>query len=101
MMNISESELSDAKVALRVGLVEGTGHFSVVRADPEGTRGWRSRYYADKEPAISVLLEVDQPGAIFWSFFGSEDDSVDRTGTVLHIHTTDGQEQIDLEQFDH
>ncbi len=98
-LDILDSMLSDSRIAVQIGLIEGQGHFSVVRADPASTRGWRSRYYADKEPALSVMLEAEQPQVVFWSFFGSEADSVEGTGNTLHIHTADGEERFNLEQL--
>ncbi|GAB1472037.1 hypothetical protein MASR2M66_29150 [Chloroflexota bacterium] len=63
---------------VQTGLLQGEGEFSILRADPNSTRGWRSRYYGDKEPAISLLLETEQPTARFWTFFGFEDDSAEQ-----------------------
>jgi hypothetical protein len=62
---------------IQIGLTDGEGKFSIVRADPNSTRGWRSRYYGHKEPAISLLLEANQPTVRFWTFFGFENDTVD------------------------
>ncbi len=62
---------------VQTGLTNGEGKFSVVRADPTSTRGWRSRYYGHKEPAISLLLEAHQPAVRFWTFFGFQSDSAD------------------------
>jgi hypothetical protein len=59
-----------------MGLLEGMGNFSVVRGDENSTRGWRSRYYGQKEPALSVMLETDQPRACFWTYFGFETDGL-------------------------
>ncbi len=94
---LSDSKLSDSrtitlsldsmKCKMQVGLVQGTGNFSIVRADPNSTRGWRSRYYGHKESAISVMLETDQPQAVFWTFFGFEDDVVVLNGDVLQINS--------------
>jgi hypothetical protein len=64
--------IDSMKYKMQVGLMDGKSTFSVVRGDPNSTRGWRSRYYGDKEPAISALLETDQPSACFWTFFGFE-----------------------------
>src|SRR4030095_3403757 len=50
----TDSELSDSRINIQMGLLKGNGNFSVVRAHPDSTRGWRSRYYGHKEPAISV-----------------------------------------------
>jgi hypothetical protein len=78
--------LNGMKYKVEVGMAEGNGNFSIVRADPNSTRGWRSRYYGHKEPAISVLLETDQPQTIFWSFFGFESDVVEIEGKSLKVN---------------
>ncbi len=59
---------------MQIGMVEGQSSLSIVRGDPNSTRGWRSRYYGHKEPAVSVMLEADQSQAVFWTFFGFEGD---------------------------
>jgi asparagine synthase (glutamine-hydrolysing) len=83
--------MGSVKYKVEVGLVHGTCAFSILRADSKSTRGWRSRYYAYKEPALSVLLETDQPRACFWTFFGFEEDAVDTRGHELNIRF-DGRE---------
>ena len=70
-----------------MGMLGGDGNFSLIRADPNSTRGWRSRYYGHKEPAISVILESTQPQVTFWSFFGVEDDVVEVVGNSLKINS--------------
>jgi asparagine synthase (glutamine-hydrolysing) len=80
------------KYRVQIGLAQGNAAFSIVRADPNSTRGWRSQYYAEKAPAISVMLEADHPRAIFWSFFGLEGDAVQQTGNILKINS----QEIDL-----
>jgi len=82
-----DSKLSDSRIKVQVGLVEGSSTFSIVRADPNSTRGWRSRYYGHKEPAISVMLETDRPQAVFWTFFGFQSDSIELIGDVLRINS--------------
>ncbi|MDP2777853.1 MAG: alginate lyase family protein, partial [Anaerolineales bacterium] len=82
-----DSKLSDSRIKMQVGLVEGNSTFSIVRADPNSTRGWRSQFYGHKEPAISVMLETDQPQAVFWTFFGFEDDVVVLNRDVLQINS--------------
>jgi asparagine synthase (glutamine-hydrolysing) len=71
---------------IQTGLLNGEGKFSIVRADPNSTRGWRSRYYGHKEPAISLLLEAHQPAARFWTFFGFEDDEGEMSKSALSIN---------------
>ena len=79
--------LDEMNHKVQVGMLEGNGNFSLVRADPNSTRGWRSRYYGHKEPAVSLILEADQPQVIFWSFFGSENDVVEVEGKTLKINS--------------
>jgi asparagine synthase (glutamine-hydrolysing) len=86
---------SDSKILLRLGLTQDNGKFSVVRADSHSTRGWRSQYYGDKEPAISVMLEAEQAKAVFWTFFGFESDVMAAEGHILKINS----QEINLEQL--
>jgi len=81
---------------VQVGVLDGNSAFSVVRCDPDSTRGWRSQYYADKEPAISVLLETDQPRAVFWTFFGLPSDSIHLAGNTLYIRSGEWNTKVDL-----
>jgi hypothetical protein len=85
-------------IMIRMGLLEGIASFSVVRADPSSTRGWRSQYYGDKEPAISVLLETDQVDACFWSYFGAEADRVQVAADTLEITAGARNLRIDLHE---
>ena len=79
--------LDEMKYKVQVGITEGKGKFSLVRADPNSTRGWCSRYYGHKEPAISVMLEANHPQVAFWSFFGFENDVVEVMGNELKINS--------------
>lgn len=79
--------LNGMKCKVQAGMINGNGGFSVVHADPNSTRGWRSRYYGHKEPAISVMLEADQPQVTFWSFFGFEEDGVELVGNGLRVNS--------------
>ena len=99
MFKHSDSELSESRVRIQMGLVEGSGNFSVVRADPQSTRGWRSKCYGKKEPAISAMLETDQPQAVFWTFFGFEEDVVEAKGNTLQISTKDWRREINVKEL--
>ncbi|RIK52251.1 MAG: hypothetical protein DCC59_10685, partial [Chloroflexi bacterium] len=57
-----------------------------LRADSNSAYGWRSRYYGHKEPAISLLLEANQPIARFWTFFGFGDDDVEWKGGAVFVN---------------
>ncbi len=95
----SDGKPSDSKVLFQIGLVEGRGSFSIVRADSNSRRGWRSQYYGHKEPAISAMLETDQPSACFWSYFGFESDSVEVMGKTLNISARDWNTKINLDEL--
>ncbi len=83
----TDGKPSDSRIKIQTGMIKGSGNFSVVRADPNSTRGWRSRYYGHKEPAISLMLEANQPQVTFWSFFGFENDVVEVVGTELKVNS--------------
>ncbi len=42
---------------------------SLIRAQESGTRGWLSRYYGDKTPALSYQLSAKAQHALFWTLF--------------------------------
>jgi hypothetical protein len=79
--------LSGMKYKVEVGMAEGNGNFSIVRAAPQSSRGWRSRYYGDKEPAISAMLEAMQPQVTFWTFFGFENDVIEMERKSLKVNS--------------
>ncbi len=83
----TDGKPSDSRIKIQMGMLDGNGNFSIIRADPNSTRGWRSRYYCHKEPAISLMLEATQPQVTFWSFFGFENDIVEVVGNELKINS--------------
>mgnify|MGYP001374167496 CR=1 FL=1 len=85
--NLVVLSLDEMKYKMQVGMTEGNGNFSLVRADADSTRGWHSRYYGHKEPAVSVMLEANQPQVTFWTFFGFEDDVVAADGKSLKVNS--------------
>ncbi|HSJ90133.1 MAG TPA: alginate lyase family protein, partial [Anaerolineales bacterium] len=87
------------KYKVQLGVAAGHGKFSVVRGDPDSTRGWRSQYYGHKEPAISIMLEVDQSNACFWSYFGWKQDSVELVGNQLKINSLDSKLEVNLDDL--
>ncbi len=87
------------KYKVQLGLLEGKSAFSVVHGDGNSTRGWRSQYYGEKEPAISALLETDQLHACFWTFFGFESDTVEIIGKMLNISSADWNMKINLDDL--
>jgi hypothetical protein len=95
----SDRKLTDSTILIQMGLLEGNANFSIVRADPTSTRGWRSRSYGDKEPAISTLLETNGANTCFWSYFGMETDKVHIVDGVLNIASGERNTTIDLSQL--
>ena len=83
----TDGKPSDSRIKIQLGVLDGNGKLSIVRADHNSTRGWRSRYYAHKAPAISVMLEATQPKVTFWSFFGFENDVVEIVGNELKVNS--------------
>jgi len=70
---------------IMTGLMEGISEFSIVRASENSTRGWRSRIYGNKDAAISMALQCSQSEAIFWSYFGSDEDAVYQENDYLFV----------------
>jgi hypothetical protein len=91
--------IDSIKYKVHVGLVKGKSTFSIVRTDPNSTRGWRSRYYGDKEPAISVSLETDQPRVCFWTFFGFDSDVIKLSGEILEVSSNNWETSINLAEL--
>ncbi|HJS20161.1 MAG TPA: alginate lyase family protein [Anaerolineales bacterium] len=94
-----DSKLSNSNIIIQAGLLEGNENFSIARADPNSTRGWRSQYYGHKEPAISVVLETDQSTACFWTYFGFEGDKVKLVGKTLNVGSGDWKTSIHLDEI--
>ncbi|MBI3168596.1 MAG: heparinase II/III-family protein, partial [Chloroflexi bacterium] len=87
LINYMDSHLPSSKILIQAGVMEGEGKSSIVRADPMSTRGWRSRYYGHKEPAISLMLEADQPHTCFWTLFGYKGDTIEVAGSNLIVNS--------------
>ena len=77
--------LESGQIQIRMGLLEGDATFSTVRGDANSTRGWCSRYYGQKEPALSAMLETERADAIFWTFFGFDGDLIGTEEDFLFV----------------
>lgn len=69
--------------------------FNSVSADPNSPRGWLSRYYGYKQPALSVQLITNSQQALFWSFFGPDNFSINAAQDNLMIQTKEWQAVLD------
>jgi hypothetical protein len=88
--------LESGKYKMQMGVLNAKADLSIVRADENSTRGWRSRYYGHKEPAISVKLETNRKEVTFWTFFGLEKDEFEITNETFKLNKT----EIDLKTVD-
>ncbi|MBA4421214.1 MAG: hypothetical protein C0391_08705 [Anaerolinea sp.] len=65
-----ELKLNARKLRMILG-PRDSGDLAIVRAG-DATRGWRSNYYGQKEPAISVSLTCRKAAQCFWTIFMPE-----------------------------
>ncbi|MDO9086237.1 MAG: alginate lyase family protein [Anaerolineaceae bacterium] len=79
----------------KFGLVGEHALLSCVSADPNSNRGWLSRYYGHKEPALSVQLTANNKQALFWSFFGPKTFSIKTLPDALIVLTKGWQFKLD------
>ncbi len=54
---------------IQVGSTNDRSKFSLQKADPGSTRGWRSRFYGQKEPALSMVLVCGSAENYFLDIF--------------------------------
>ena len=97
LLSSADSRAPDSNVLVLMGLLNGKSVFSIVRGDENSRRGWRSRYYGEKEPAISAMLETDQPRVCFWTFFGFEGDMVQIEGEAFKLRSPELTTSIDIQ----
>jgi hypothetical protein len=57
---------------VQVGALQGKGRYALVRADPNGPRGWQAPSYYNRKPALSLSLEVQNDYVRFWTLFSPE-----------------------------
>jgi asparagine synthase (glutamine-hydrolysing) len=92
--------LPDRPLLVQLGSLQEQGEYSLVRADPDSPRGWRSRTYGQREPALSLSLELTAPAAAFWTLFGQPGDRVESAPAGLILHTADGPIPVDISSFE-
>jgi hypothetical protein len=62
--------------------------------------GWRSRFYSQREPALSLSVTTDAAEANFWSLFSPINGAVTLSETAIQVHTTSGLVTITLGRDD-
>ena len=81
---------------IRMFTPDAAGQLSVVRADSNSVRGWRSRYYAHKEPAISLALTLRGSSTHFLTLFGPPDTTVTSSERAIIVAWSDQEASITL-----
>ncbi len=92
-------KINNTRMMIQTGLMEGQGKVSLVRGDPKSTRGWRSRYYGEKSPAISLAMEKCGSALCFWTYFGSPKDNIQADSSRINIKTITGIHSIDFQHL--
>ena len=87
--NTLQISLQSKLIKAKFGVIGGQLVFSTISADPASTRGWISRYYGHKEPALSVQLNKQDHEVMFWSFFGNETFTIEQSKDSLSIQNND------------
>lgn len=91
-------EAGGAKIAFESGVLRGDARWSMVRADPQSPRGWRSEYYRDREPATSVQIEACGVEVMFWSYIGFAGGKVSVQSDAMSIERGDVRAELRLER---
>ncbi|MEM8946011.1 MAG: alginate lyase family protein [Planctomycetota bacterium] len=71
---------------------------ALVRADPDSPRGWQSRYYHDREPALSLSSQVRECQVRFFTLLGPGSFQVNLGSTQLEIAASELQVKVDLQE---
>lgn len=82
---------------VRIGLLNGSCSYSLVRAEESGPRGWRSQYYNNREPALSMDAVAQASSLTFWSLFGPARNRMVVDGPRLRIECDGWQASLNLE----
>jgi len=73
----------------QLGSLGDDGRCTLRRADEQSPRGWRARYYSQREPALSLDQIVDADAAVLWTLFGPEPSRVTVEDGALAIEQGD------------
>ena len=83
---------------VKIGALQRNGHYSLVRADPNGPRGWQAPFYYTREPALCLSLESEADSLLFWTLFSPEEALVTPEPLSLRIHTSETQAEVTLQR---
>ncbi|MEN3334562.1 MAG: hypothetical protein V7641_3927 [Blastocatellia bacterium] len=83
--------------AARLLDLSGAGRCTIARADQRSARGWRSAYYYDREPALSVDLKRRAATARLVTVFAPDDHHVVVDATTLIIESAGWRARVELD----
>lgn len=79
--------LPNAPIVVRWGCSESAVASSLVSADPESPRGWRSDHYLERTPAVSLAVTCRAASARFWTLFADDEVEVATDSASLRFKT--------------
>jgi len=82
---------------VQIAALSDVGIYSLVRADRNSPRGWRSPYYYYREPALSIDLLARTDSVFFWTLFGPEASNVSMNDGKMYVETGGWQGAIRLQ----
>ena len=77
--------------------LSGEGRATIARADRRSARGWRSAYYFDREPALSVDLKRRAAAADFVTVFAPDGYHVRTEPSALHIEADGWRAHVEFD----
>ena len=81
---------------VRMGSLSSNAACSLVRADANSPRGWRSPYYNHREPALSVDVKARAKSQTFWTLFAPEACRVASNDSSMNIDAREWKASIVL-----
>lgn len=91
-------EIEFAPYQVRIGVSTCDWDASMARADPSSPRGWEALHYFERRPILSVEVIQSARSAVFWTFLGPNDATVERTDGGLGVSHVEWDARIQLPQ---
>lgn len=89
--------VADSAYHVQMATLSGDGTYSLMRADEQSARGWRSPYYNSREPALSFDLVARASTLSFWTLLGPEPGVVEVDDSMLRIRTEHWQALLHMQ----
>lgn len=86
--------------AVKMGGKDPFTGLTLIRADLKSPRGWISRHYYERSPALSVAATVNAQKQLFYSVFGPEPFNVVFENSTVHVESGNWKCRVDLSKPD-